>query len=59
MKATELERIVLQQGFVFLPHRGKGSHRVYKKGKDFTTIPFHSGEVDPFLVKKILKQVGL
>ncbi|MDR2654507.1 MAG: type II toxin-antitoxin system HicA family toxin [Oscillospiraceae bacterium] len=59
MKAVEMERKLLQDGWIY--KSSKGSHRQYihpqKPGK--VTIPFHSGDLDKGTVKSILKQAGL
>lgn len=48
----EAERALLRSGFELV--RSKGSHRIYGKGTQRVTVPFHSGEV---LHPKIIKQV--
>jgi len=59
MRFREIERILLEDGWVFLC--AKGSHYQYvhpaKPGK--VTIPFHSGDIPPIVVKSILRQAGL
>lgn len=59
MRARELEKILLTDGWYFVVQ--KGSHRQYrhptKLGK--VTIPFHSGDLDKGTEKSILKQAGL
>lgn len=59
MRARELERILLEDGWYF--KNQKGSHRQYKhpdkQGK--VTIPFHTGDVDKGTADSILKQAGL
>ena len=59
MRARELEKILLTDGWYFVVQ--KGSHRQYrhptKPGK--VTIPFHSGDLDKGTEKSILKQAGL
>jgi len=55
----EIEKILLTDGWVFIS--AKGSHYQYvhpvKSGK--VTVPFHSGDIAPVVVKSILKQAGL
>ncbi|MCC6366023.1 MAG: type II toxin-antitoxin system HicA family toxin, partial [Bryobacterales bacterium] len=41
--AMEAERALLRSGFELV--RSKGSHRIYGKGTQRVTVPFHSGEV--------------
>ena len=60
LKPTEMERVILDDGWFF--HDQKGSHRQYKhptkKGK--VTIPFHKGkEISPQTEKSIRKQAGI
>ena len=59
MRAIEIEKILLADGWYFV--RQVGSHRQYKHptkpGK--VTIPIHSGDLDIGTVNSILKQAGL
>jgi len=59
MKFQEIERIVLNDGWAL--KAVKGSHHQYihpsKPGK--VTIPYHTGEIAPVIIKSILKQTGL
>ena len=59
MRFREIEKIMLEDGWVF--KNAKGSHNQYvhpiKPGK--VTIPNHPGDVPPIVVKSILKQAGL
>lgn len=59
MKARELEKILLQDGWYQV--KQVGSHRHYKHptkpGK--VTIPIHKGDVDKGTTDSILKQAGL
>lgn len=60
LKPTEMERIILEDGWIF--YCQKGSHRQYKHptkpGK--VTIPFHKGkEILPTTEKSIRKQAGI
>ena len=59
MRARELEKILLEDGWYF--KNQKGSHRQYKHpskpGK--VTIPFHTRDVDKGTADSILKQAGL
>ena len=58
-KPSELERIIINDGWCFKAQRG--SHRQYvhptKAGK--VTIPFHAKELPLKTEKSILKQAGL
>lgn len=59
MKALEVEKLILKDGW-FLVNQ-VGSHRQYKHptkpGK--VTIPFHRGDLDKGTANSILKQAGL
>jgi predicted RNA binding protein YcfA (HicA-like mRNA interferase family) len=59
MKFREIEKILLTDGWVF--KCAKGSHHQYihpiKPGK--VTIPYHSDDIAPVIIKSILKQAGL
>jgi predicted RNA binding protein YcfA (HicA-like mRNA interferase family) len=59
MKFQEIERIVLTDGWTLKAI--KGSHHQYvhssKPGK--VTIPYHSGDIAPVIIKSILKQAGI
>lgn len=59
MRAIELERILLKDGWYVV--KQVGSHRHYKHptkpGK--VTSPIHRGDIDKGTVKSILRQAGL
>ncbi len=59
MRFREIEKMILNDGWVF--KAAKGSHYSYvhptKPGK--VTIPYHAGDLDPRTIKSILKQAGL
>ena len=59
MRFRELEKIVKQDGWYLVD--SSGSHHQYKhptkKGK--VTIPRHTGDVNPRIVKYVLQQAGL
>jgi predicted RNA binding protein YcfA (HicA-like mRNA interferase family) len=59
MRFQEIERIVLTDGWTLKAITG--SHRQYihstKPGK--ITIPYHSRDIAPVIIKSILKQAGL
>lgn len=59
MRARELEKILIEDGWYFV--KQVGSHRQFKHpskpGK--VTIPFHAGDVDKGTANSILKQAGL
>lgn len=59
MRANELEKLLLKDGWYFV--KQTGSHRQYKHpikpGK--VTVPFHSGDVDKRTANSVLQQAGL
>ena len=59
MKFREVEKILLDDGWVF--KNAKGSHNQYihptKPGK--VTIPNHRGDLDPKTVKSIFREAGI
>lgn len=59
MKFREVEKILLDDGWVF--KNAKGSHNQYihptKPGK--VTIPNHRGDLDPKTVKSIFRQASI
>jgi predicted RNA binding protein YcfA (HicA-like mRNA interferase family) len=59
MKFQEIEKFILKDGWTL--KAVKGSHHQYihttKPGK--VTIPYHSGDIAPVIIKAILKQAGL
>ncbi len=56
LTASEAEKLVLDNGFVFV--RSKGSHRIYIKNSLRIVIPFHSGSnLHPKIVKQILSAI--
>ena len=59
VNAKQLEKLLLQLGFIF--QRQKGSHKFYKHSDGrYTTIPHHPGEdLSRPLIKTILNQIDL
>jgi len=59
MKFQEIERVILNEGWSL--KAVKGSHHQYihpvKPGK--VTIPYHTGDIAPVIIKSILKQAGI
>lgn len=54
--AREAEKILLDEGFSFL--RQKGSHRIFRKGKNRMILPFHRGKVlHPKIVKELYELI--
>ena len=60
MKYSELHRLIVQNGRVELPKRGKGSHKRYVKDGKINTVPFHKGkEIGNDFAKKLLQEMGI
>jgi len=63
LKARQVARILEQHGFVLLPERGKGSHRVYRHAvtRRTTLPPWHGGgaDIQDSLLTRIAHQAGL
>ncbi len=60
MKYNEFHRILKANGWILDTSRGKGSHRIYKKGELQYVVPFHgSKEIGNDFAKKILKEMGI
>ncbi|MCF8370558.1 MAG: type II toxin-antitoxin system HicA family toxin [Bacteroidales bacterium] len=58
MKYSELHRLILKGGWVYLHSRG--SHYIYNKDGRTYPVPFHgSKEVGKGLEKKIMKEMGI
>jgi len=59
MKFKELEQIIKSDGWHLL--RVDGSHHQYAHSEKIglVTIPRHPGDIDPYVVKSVLKQAGL
>jgi len=59
MKFQEIEKVIKKDGWKL--KTVKGSHYQYvhasKSGK--VTIPYHTGDIAPVIIKLILKQAGL
>jgi predicted RNA binding protein YcfA (HicA-like mRNA interferase family) len=58
--ARDVEKALIKKGLL-LAHQ-KGSHRYYADpvtGQVVTTVPMHPGDLPRWLLKKIIKDVGL
>lgn len=59
MKFTEIEKILMGDGWVL--KNVKGSHYQYvhptKPGK--VTVPYHGGDISTIIVKSIFRQAGI
>ena len=65
MKFRDVDRILRQNGFLLAQHRGKGSPRVYEKGRGAerrsVSAPFHGSNADlkPGTLRSIIHRSGL
>ena len=58
LKPREVSRILENLGFVEV--RQRGSHKQFRHvdGRG-TTVPFHSRDISPFLLRQIAKDIGM
>ena len=59
MRAREIEKIILNDGWTFKTERGSHRHYVHPTKEGKVTIPYHSKELKPLTITSILKQAGL
>lgn len=59
MKFREIEKILLDDGWVFKNARGSHNQYVHPAKPGKVTIPNHRGDLDPKTVKSIFRQAGL
>ena len=65
MKFRDVDRILRDNGFELAQRRGKGSHRVYEKGRGAerrsVSVPFHGTNADLKLgtLRSIIHRSGL
>lgn len=57
LKARQVEKILLRGGFEFI--RQKGSHRIYIKGKQAVTVPWHNKSLRKGTLRSIVRQSGM
>lgn len=58
-KPREMEREILDDGWVFKSQEGSHRHYVHPTKPGKVTIPFHSKELSKIVEKSIRKQAGL
>lgn len=58
-KPTEMEKIILADGWVFKDQTGSHRHYVHPTKKGKVTIPFHGKDLPKGTENSILKQAGL
>jgi len=59
MNPSEIERIILNDGWHFKNQRGSHRHYIHPTKPGKVTIPFHNKDVDIGTVNSILNQAGL
>ena len=59
MKFQEIERIVLNDGWLLKAIKGSHHQYTHQKNPGKVTIPYHSGDIAPVIIKSILKQAGI
>ena len=59
MRFREVEKILLNDGWVFKSAKGSHNHYIHPTKKGKITIPNHRGDLDMKTVDTILKQAGL
>ncbi len=56
LTAEDGEKMLLKAGFENI--RSKGSHRIFKKGKDKFVLPFHRGKIlHPKIIKSLIELI--
>ena len=58
-KPREMEREILDDGWVFKSQEGSHRHYVHPTKPGKVTVPFHSKELSKIVEKSIRKQAGL
>lgn len=59
MKFKEIERLLLDDGWVFKSCRGSHNQYVHPSKPGKVTIPKHGGDLDIKTARSIMKQAGL
>jgi predicted RNA binding protein YcfA (HicA-like mRNA interferase family) len=59
MKFQEIERIVLDNGWTLKTIKGSHHQYIHPKKPGKVTIPHHSRDIAPVIIKSILKQAGI
>jgi len=58
-KFAELERIIKNDNWYFVCANGGHYHYEHETKPGKVTIPHHSKDIDPVIVRRILRQAGL
>jgi len=59
MTFRQVEKIIKADGWVKVKIVGSHHHYKHSTKPGKVTIPFHSGDLNPIVVRSILKQAGL
>lgn len=59
MKFREIERIILDDGWIYKSTKGSHYQYIYPTKKGKITIPKHTGDLNPKTIKSIMQQAGL
>ncbi|GHU42191.1 hypothetical protein FACS1894190_11220 [Spirochaetia bacterium] len=59
MKFQEIERIIRKDGWALKDVRGSHYQYIHSSKSGKVTIPFHSKDIAPVIIKSILKQAGM
>ncbi|MFP3088932.1 type II toxin-antitoxin system HicA family toxin [Treponema sp. TIM-1] len=59
MKFQEIERMVLNDGWTLKTIKGSHHQYIHPKKLGKVTIPYHSGDIAPVIIRFILKQAGI
>jgi predicted RNA binding protein YcfA (HicA-like mRNA interferase family) len=59
MKFQEIERLILKDGWTLKSVKGSHHHYTHPSKPGKVTVPHHTGDIAPVIVKSILKQAGI
>ena len=59
MRAEEIEKLILADGWKLKAQKGSHRHYIHPTKPGKVTIPFHKGDLDKGTANSILKQAGL
>ncbi|MCM1157359.1 MAG: type II toxin-antitoxin system HicA family toxin [Bacteroidales bacterium] len=59
MRFREVEKLILQDGWVKKSQRGSHHQYVHPTKPGKVTIPEHSGDINPSTIKSIKRQAGI
>jgi predicted RNA binding protein YcfA (HicA-like mRNA interferase family) len=59
MKFQEIERIILKDGWVLKSVKGSHHHYTHSLKPGKVTVPHHTVDIAPVIIKSILKQAGI